>query len=558
MRLVAAGALAAACGETLDAPAKLDAASDVASDVASEAGAPDATVSSDSEVSEGSTTDASEVDAEIGADGGACVGLTLPPSSSGKALWAKSYGDVGFYAAPGIATDAAGNVFIGGSFTNWINFAGTGKGGPETLLSAGWHDAFVAKLDPTGKHVWSRGFGDIDGQRLNALTVDQNGNVLIAGEFSGTIAFSGIEAGAGSLVGTGSWDTFVAKLDPNGSLIWAKQFGGAPLGAQVAEAIAVDATGNVYVAGGFDHSIEFGAPGEAGTTGFTNTNGDYSHDAFLAKFDSNGAHVWSQHFGAMGGSASATALAVSPQGKVAIAGWFTETLDFTPDDDASAGLSSGGGTGSYVAVFDGLGAQQWSRGFIGTGYLEPTSVAIDSKESVLVAGGFAGALDFLGIGSDAGSAQVGSGSVDLFLAKFDSSGSHVWGQIFGSPGFDLPGTIAMDAMDNVIFAGGFVGSASFAGIGGSAPKLVTNGGRDVFVAKFDPSGKGLWNASFGSGGSEYAYAVSVERCTGTPIFTSFFSTSTTTQLLLPSVGNVGDIVLTSGGGSDFFVARLAP
>ena len=91
--------------------------------------------------------------------------------------------------------------------------------------------------------------------------------MAITGGFGGTV-----DLGGGALTGAGSRDVFVAKLSSGGSHIWSKSFGDA--GTQDANAIAIDAAGNVIVTGGFGGSLDFGG-GPISSTG---------NDMFIAKF----------------------------------------------------------------------------------------------------------------------------------------------------------------------------------------------------------------------------------------------------------------------------------
>ncbi len=122
-------------------------------------------------------------------------------------------------------------------------------GGPHTGM--GNTDIFVAKLDPNGNHLWSKRFGDTMIQRANTIAVDGAGNVLIAGDFEGAMDFGG-----GPLFSVDPQDTFVAKFDPNGNHLWSRRFGDA--GQQRAAGAAVDAAGNLVVVGYFDGAIDFG------------------------------------------------------------------------------------------------------------------------------------------------------------------------------------------------------------------------------------------------------------------------------------------------------------
>src|SRR5690606_18993841 len=112
-----------------------------------------------------------------------------------------------------VAFDANGNVFVSGWFGGSIDFGGGAH------MSAGQADAFIAKLDGNGGHVWSKRYGDAASQFIRGLEVDAAGNVVVAGYTDGSIDFGG-----GALTSSDGYDVFVARLDPAGNHLDSKIF----------------------------------------------------------------------------------------------------------------------------------------------------------------------------------------------------------------------------------------------------------------------------------------------------------------------------------------------
>jgi hypothetical protein len=215
-------------------------------------------------------------------------------------------------------------VLLTGYFDSTIDFGG------GNLVSAGMDDVFVAKLDGSGGHVWSRRFGDPGDQIARDLVSDTAGNVILAGYFDGAVDFGG-----GSLSSEGATDAFVAKLDANGAHLWNRRFGDA--GKVDPMAVAVDGTGNVLLAGYFTGSVDFGG-GPLACSG--------SPDAFLAKLDASGGHLWSKGIGG-GGSQSADSVTVDAQGRVLLAGSFQGSMPF-----GGSTLTSAGAWDAFVAKLE--------------------------------------------------------------------------------------------------------------------------------------------------------------------------------------------------------------
>ncbi|HRQ63612.1 MAG TPA: hypothetical protein PKZ76_01885, partial [Xanthomonadaceae bacterium] len=103
------------------------------------------------------------------------------------------------------------------------HFSGTMQVGFDTLTSQGGQDVFVARLSATGQVLWARSAGSIVGDRVNDMVLDPAYNVYLVGEFSDTAVFGGIE-----LFADGPYsDAFVAKINPSGDWQWARRMGGA-------------------------------------------------------------------------------------------------------------------------------------------------------------------------------------------------------------------------------------------------------------------------------------------------------------------------------------------
>ncbi len=176
--------------------------------------------------------------------------------------------------------------------------------------------------------AWNQVYGSATFDQAIDVATDTNDNVYVVGYFNASIDF---DPGPGEVTKTsnGSNDIFVQKLDADGNLVWVETFGGT--GSDQAATVDVDSTGNVYVGGAFRNSVGLGS-GLAATT-LTSVG---SEDAFLIKLDSAGGFLWARGWGSTNGDI-ANGVAVAPGGDVAVAGWFSETMDLdsgAPVNDA--------------------------------------------------------------------------------------------------------------------------------------------------------------------------------------------------------------------------------
>lgn len=205
----------------------------------------------------------------------------LKYSKAGVIQWAKGYADGSNQSATSIAMAPMGRLVVAGNNSGTINF-----GGASVSSAAGDADVFLATLDTNGNHVWSHEFGDTMNQGNPVLAVSAQGDIILAGEFQGTITF-----GASVLTSAGGTDIFVAKLTSQGVPVWAKSFGDAS--EQLLPRVAVDDQGNVLLGCSGNGQIDFGGGALVSAGGPTG-----GEDAFLAKLrGSDGSHVWSTRFG---------------------------------------------------------------------------------------------------------------------------------------------------------------------------------------------------------------------------------------------------------------------
>ncbi len=160
---------------------------------------------------------------------------------------------------------------------------------------------------------------------------------------------------------------------------------------------------------------------------------------------------------------------------------------------------------------------------------------MDASGNVLVTGHFDGKMSLGDM------PLVSAGGFDLFVAKFDPSGAHMWSKSFGDGGFQEGRSLVVDAPGSVLVTGRFNGVMNL-----GSGQLVSAGGYDLFVAKLDPSGGPLWSKSFGDVSLQEGHGIAVDA-SGNVLTTGRFS----------GTMDFGLGPLTSAG-FDLFVAKLTP
>jgi hypothetical protein len=237
-------------------------------------------------------------------------------SSEGDLKWIKSIGGGGRDEATAIASDEAGNAYLTGWFSGIANF------GNIILTSVGNDDIFIAKFNAKGDEIWVRQAGGYKSDdRSYGITADALGNCYITGSFDGTTKFS-----TSTLKNVGADDYFLAKYNGKGILQWVKQSGGK--NGEIGRAVAMDATGNIYVCGDFNASF-FAAS--------TNPSaGDW--DVFVVKYDPKGILLSTNQAGGKGYDRP-TALSVDKTNNVYITGVFENSCNFGKNQVINQGNS---------------------------------------------------------------------------------------------------------------------------------------------------------------------------------------------------------------------------
>ncbi len=248
-------------------------------------------------------------------------------SPSGALLYATYLGGNGDDRATAIAVDASGSAYLTGStFSN--NFPTLSA---FQAITGGGQDAFVTKLSPSGSSlVYSTYLGGSGGaagapEAGTGIAVDAQGNAFIAGMTS-SMNFP-VVAAFQPVMGGGTENAFLSKLNPLGTaLVYSTYFGGSTL--DYANAVAVDAAGNAYVAGltgSTDLPLAF--PLQATLAG--------GYDAFVFTLNAAGSALnFSTYYGGAGLD-SANGIALDRSGNVYVAG---ETL--SPDFPIAGGVQS--------------------------------------------------------------------------------------------------------------------------------------------------------------------------------------------------------------------------
>ncbi len=441
-------------------------------------------------------------------------------------------GDSIFAAAPGtttgddsvfaVATDADGNIFLGG--------ASNASEGSDYFLHTGTAD--VTKLDKSGTQTWKKSFtttGSGSYSVVRGVTIDKMGDVIVVGQYLGAMSVNGVTITSTS----NTSDVFVIKLDTTGATKWSKTFGGA--GDQEGIGISADADGNVFIIGTMDGTMAFGPA-------MLSSNGNY--DVFVAKLDgATGIPKWGKNFGDSNAQLGWDVVA-TPDGNVAVTGQLEGNINF-----GQGNLGNDGGVDMYLAKLDGNdGNEVWAKRFGEKEDQVAYGIAADAGGNIVITGFMQGKVDFGG-----GPFDIGSGKPpDAFVSRFAPDGSYLWAKLFGDSANTQEGhDVALDAAGNVLVTGFFTGTLQIGSTVLVNP-VGNNGASDVFVAKLKADkGELGWARKFGDMSTQLPRAITVDPL-GNAIVGGTFSG--TIDFAPPA----GFSFTSMNGKYDGFWAKLAP
>lgn len=406
--------------------------------------------------------------------------------------WAIKSGGQGSNYGASVFVDAANNVYTTGYFANGNLPFGLA---PAT----GGNDVYVTKHSATGALTWARAFRGTSNEYGLSVCSDASGNVYVSGRFSGVVDF---DPGAGTFtlntMSVTNEDAFIVKLDASGNFVWAKAIGGLAA-ADVANGVAVNASGDVYTVGGFQSaSCDF----DPGPGTFTMSPANVGQpDIFISKLNSSGNFVWAKKIGDAGFDAGLS-IDLDNSGNVYTTGFFNNS---TPVDfDPGAGTFTITGGGVFVSKLDANGDFLNAKQMLG-GSSQGNSIKVDG----------------------AGNIFLGAYSPGIYFCKLDAGMNLLWQRNPGS-------SSGSNSCNGISLSGGTLAVTghfrSTVDMGAANSKTITsNGLEDVFLAKYDTSGYLICGGSFGNPGADRGNAVAFDNAGNLCITGQFYGFSLITD-----------------------------
>jgi hypothetical protein len=425
-----------------------------------------------------------------------------------------------------------GGAIVVGEFIYTVSFG-------AHVLEGEWVDAFVAKVGPTGEWLWAKRVGGEWEQRAQAVAVLEDGSAIVSGTCMRVTTFGG-DIDDLTCTETSDVDVFVAKIDADGTWLWANRMGAPSYGESVG-GISVLTDGSAIITGRYRGGATFG--GSALTLPPAGYNTYW--DLYVAKIGADGSWLWATGMGG-GGDEYHGGITVLSDDSAIVVGSFQGTASFLGNAALSLVSAGSGSIDAVVAKLDRDGAWLWAERMGGSQTDWGYAVSGLSDGGAIIAGSFSGTASF----GDGSTVAALTGTDDGYVARISAEGEWLWAERMGG-GTSAVGAygVSTHADAEVYVAGTFTHTASFGD--DSIPSITSGGSLDAFIAKISVDGEWRWaNRMGGSFANVQARAVSVSTdgsavLTGTFSYRAEFPDSTLETLW-------------SAGSTDIFVARIRP
>lgn len=382
-------------------------------------------------------------------------GFIAKYDSAGDLLWVQTFGGIdGYEGSSDIDFDSAGNVLLIGESN-----AATISVGSTSITNQGGTHSFLTKIDASGNFQWVRSWGGSSTSSSSALAkgiaVAADDSIHVAGYFYETADF---DPGAGTyqLTSADTSDAYLLNLDSNGNFVSVLAITGTSQ--DWIEEVDTDNHGDVYLAGQFDETSQFGTSDGIPVV-LTSANG--TADTFLMKVSLDGGQINTEWVRQVAGtdSNSSARLGVDGDGGVYLTTFFKGTIDIDSANPGTQTITSTGNYDSLISKWDNDGNLDWHGQITGTESNRLDDIQFDDDQNAYLVGRIEGTTDF-NIGAQ--SRQLTSVVYrDTFMLKLGSGGSIEHVAQIAQQDRSFNRSIAVDNGGNVYLAADFRENIAF-------------------------------------------------------------------------------------------------
>ncbi len=445
----------------------------------------------------------------------------LDPANDHHVLWSAFTESAGIDKTNDLISDNDGSLYVTGVIAQdnasawpFIN-----------SYNGGNYDAYLNKMTLDGEIIWSMFIGGDGDDTGTSVAVDDDGNIIVAGQTSSINNFS---FNSPSTYNGGSTDGFLAKVTADGTMLCNHYIGGD--GAETVHKITTGPEGRIVICG------STGSASLLYANGVQQTYGGGLSDGFLMSLNATGQLEWFTYLGGSGKDEICD-VKMDAQGNTYLCG----SGLLIPSIDAVSSYPAGGGSkDGVIASLDASGNMLWAEYIGGAGTDELKALSTTNTGNIVVTGF-----------SDSGSliqfsniSDTQAGNQDALILSYTSSGSLNWGQYFGGSGIDEATDVQIDFFDNIYVAGDTYSNDL---IIFEAFQSINRGGTDNFLIKLNEAGANIWSSYAGGTGDDFSSHITTDR--KGKIYIAGSGNSPDLSMLLPN--NV------HGSSSDGYIMKIS-
>jgi len=353
-----------------------------------------------------------------------------------------------------VKVDSSNNIYVTGSTGGGLDGNTNSKDGCNSSTCS---DIFLVKYNSSGVKQWTQQFGTSYNDYGLGMTVDSSDNIYVTGYTSG-----GLDGNTNS----GSQDIILVKYNSSGVKQWTQQLGTSSV--DIGQDVTVDSFNYIYVTGYTSGGLD----------GNTNSGGS---DLFLVKYNSSGVKQWTQQLGASS-TVFPRGMTVDSSNNIYVTGLTDGGLD---------GNTNSGEYDMFLVKYNSSGVKQWTNQLGSSSTDNGQDVKVDSSNNIYVTGNTWGGLE----------GNNNSGSQDMFLVKYNSSGVKQWTQQLGTSSGDSGSGVTLDSSNNIYVTGDTLG-----GLDGNT----NSGSQDIILVKYNSNGVKQWTQQLGTSGIDRGKRVTVD------------------------------------------------
>jgi uncharacterized delta-60 repeat protein len=400
----------------------------------------------------------------------------------------------------------------------------------------------------TGNLIWAKRAGGASDDFSYDITTLSDNSTVVTGRFKESATFGPGEPNQTVLISAGGMDIFIARYNPDGTLVWSKRAGGAST-ADRGNGITTLSDNSTVVTGNFSGLATFG-PGEPNETVLTSAGID---DIFIAHYNPDGSLAWAKSAGGASASAGGYGITTLSNNSTVVTGRFSESVTFGPGEPNQTDLTSAGDFDIFIARYNPDGTLAWAKRAEGaSGNDVGNGITTLSDNSTVVTGMFSVSATF-GQGEPNETVLTSAGNDDIFIVRYNPDGTLAWAKRAGGASGETGNGITTLSDNSTVVFGQFAESVTFGPGEPNQTVLTSDGDADIFIARYNPDSTLAWAKRAGGASVETGNGITTLSDNST-VVTGWFAGSATFG---PGEPNQ-TVLIKNGWGNDIFIARYNP